>query len=206
MHRKDVREPVSQLCVTAGNCTMAGRGYDPPSSPSQGGCRTSAAPAWVGFAQRFRKIHLAMAAESIDTNCMTLTRYWLHWNEIANVFVNKWHPHILSIQLFNLIYVLPSFLCAWTLLFLENHSNRLRFILAEQKKHAKGGTGERVKPIYYKVETTLSFEKYNSGEDLNGIEEEMIGLFACRHGPITIYFPHKLVSGNRFRALEALCW
>ena len=50
------------------------------------------------------------------------------------------------------------------------------------------------------------FEKSNSGEDLNGIEEEMIGLFACRHGPLTIYFPHKLVSGNRFRALEALCW
>ena len=157
MHRKDVREPVSQLCVTAGNCTMAGRGFDPPSSHRQGGCRTSVAPAWVGFAQRFRKIHLAMAAESIDTNCMTLTRYWLHWNEIANVFVNKWQPHILTIQLFNLIYVLPSFWRAWTLLFLENHSNRLRFILAEQKKHAKGGTGERVKPIYYKVETTLFF-------------------------------------------------
>ena len=91
-------------------------------------------------------------------------------------------------------------------MFLRKSFNPLRFILAEQKKHAKGGTGERVKPICYKVETTIFFEKLNSGEDLNGLEEELIGLFACRHGPITIYFPHKLVSGNRFRALEALCW
>ena len=83
-----------------------------------------------------------------------------------------------------------------------------RFILAEQKKHAKGGTGERIKPIFDKVivHNNIFFEKFNSGEDLNGLEEELIGLFACRHGPITIYFPHKLVSGNRFRALEALCW
>ena len=65
----------------------------------------------------------------------------------------------------------------------------LRFILAEQKKHAKGGTGERIKPICDKVivHNNIFFEKFNSGEDLNGLEEELIGLFACRHGPITIY-------------------
>ena len=37
MHRKDVREPVSQLCVTAGNCTMAGRALTHPPVRAEGG-------------------------------------------------------------------------------------------------------------------------------------------------------------------------
>ena len=70
-------------CVCTGNCTMAGRGRTthPPSvalaaSQLSGGSTYIAAggQSSTPISRLFQK--KIMAAESIDTNCMTLTRYF----------------------------------------------------------------------------------------------------------------------------------
>ena len=59
------------------------------------------------------------------------------------------------------------------------NSDQIRFILAEQKKFAKGGTGENES---VNRATIQKLEAYHSGRESSELEEELIGLVACRHG------------------------
>ena len=69
--------------------------------------------------------------------------------------------------------------------------------MAEQKKHAKGGTGKKV---YFFSKSAAKKgqrgnEAYYSGRDLGGLEGELIGLVAHRH--VNHFFTTRLLA-NRF--------
>ena len=70
--------------------------------------------------------------------------------------------------------------------------------MAEQKKHAKGGTGKKVYFFLVKVQLKKrprGNEAYHSGRDLGGLEGELIGLVAHRH--VNHFFTTRLLA-NRF--------
>ena len=67
--------------------------------------------------------------------------------------------------------------------------------MAEQKKHAKGGTGKKVFFLSAAKKDKEEIEAYYSGRDLGGLEGELIGLVAHRH--VNHFFTTRLLA-NRF--------